>query len=104
MRLNFTGFTSSNGTLVVPALIDHPDVANELSVDYEAGYRSTITTNFSVDLAAYYDRYSRLNTTKNPRRLFSRVSQFLRISSYLQLTEISCMARRTELKGSEPGK
>jgi len=64
MRLNFTGFTSSNGTLVVPALIDRPVVANELSVDYEAGYRSTITKSISADLAAYYDHYSRLNTTE----------------------------------------
>lgn len=62
LRLNFTGFTSPNGTLVVPALIDSPAIADELSVDYEAGYRSTLSKEVSVDLAAYYDRYSRLDT------------------------------------------
>ena len=48
----------------VPALIGNPDVANELSIDYEMGYRSTITKNISVDLAAYYDSYSHLTTTE----------------------------------------
>ncbi len=64
MRLNFTGFTTPNGTVIVPALIGSPGVANELSIDYEMGYRSTITKNISADLAAYYDRYSHLNTTE----------------------------------------
>ncbi len=81
MRLNFGGFSAPNGTLFLPALIGNPDVGNELSVDYEMGYRSTLAANLSLDLAAYYDRYSHMIST-NPVCPFSRVKQSRRISSY----------------------
>jgi len=70
MRLNFTGFIGPNGTLFVPALIDRPDVANELSIDYEIGYRTTVAKEFSIDLAAYYDTYSGLATEEPQAPVF----------------------------------
>jgi len=64
MRLNFTGFYGADGTLFIPALVGNPNSGGEASVDYEAGYRSTVAKNLSLDLAAYYDHYSHLDTTE----------------------------------------
>lgn len=63
MRLNFTGFYAPNGTLFVPALIGDLNHKDTVSLDYEAGYRTTVTKHLSLDLAAYYDHYSRVDTT-----------------------------------------
>ena len=70
LRLNFSGFTTPNGALFVPARIGNPDVGDEVSIDYEAGYRTTVAKNVSLDLAAYYDQHSHLYTTEPGTRFF----------------------------------
>jgi iron complex outermembrane receptor protein len=38
----------------------NPNFKSEMLVGYEAGYRSLVTSTFSVDLAAFYNEYNRL--------------------------------------------
>ncbi len=64
MRLNYNGFSGTNGTLFIPALIGNPHVENGLSVDYEMGYRSTVSKSLSLDFTAYFDQYSHLDSSE----------------------------------------
>jgi iron complex outermembrane recepter protein len=54
IRLNYGGFPGSGGTPVLVGLVGNPDLKNEGTIAYEAGYRAAFAR-FSIDLAAYYN-------------------------------------------------
>jgi iron complex outermembrane receptor protein len=51
-------FTQPNGTPVLLTLTGNPKLKDEALIAYEAGYRTLIYKNLSVDLALYYNDYS----------------------------------------------
>jgi iron complex outermembrane receptor protein len=63
-RLNFAGFQTPGGPPTLVALVGNPRFGNEGLTAYEAGYRSTLRDNFSIDLAAFYNRYDHQQTTE----------------------------------------
>jgi iron complex outermembrane receptor protein len=64
MRVNFGGFTSSDGTPFVIGLRGNPHFKNENVVAYEFGYRSTAVEHVSIDLSVYYNAYESRRTTE----------------------------------------
>jgi iron complex outermembrane recepter protein len=62
-RINFAGFQGPGGPTLV-ALVGNPRIQNEGLIAYEAGYRTTILHDLSMDLAAYYGRYDHEETTE----------------------------------------
>jgi iron complex outermembrane receptor protein len=62
MRMVSTIFPDSDGTPVVTLFMGNPHIQNESLLAYEAGYRSLLRKNLSVDLAAYYNSYDHLLT------------------------------------------
>jgi iron complex outermembrane recepter protein len=63
-RINFGGFQGPGGTPTLVALVGNPLFDNEGLTAYEAGYRTTPLSNFSIDLAAYYSDYDHQQTTE----------------------------------------
>jgi iron complex outermembrane receptor protein len=61
---NIGGFTGPGGVPVLIRLTGNPDDKNEGLMAYEAGYRTTVLKQLSIDLTAYYHNYSDLNTTE----------------------------------------
>jgi iron complex outermembrane recepter protein len=56
-RVNFGGFPGSGGVPVVISQIGNPNMKSEAVIAYELGYRSTVSDNFSVDVATFYNDY-----------------------------------------------
>jgi iron complex outermembrane receptor protein len=63
-RINFAGFQNPGGPPTLVALVGNPQFGNEGLNAYEAGYRSTLLHNVSIDLATYYSRYDHQQTTE----------------------------------------
>ncbi|MGB2678848.1 MAG: TonB-dependent receptor [Candidatus Acidiferrum sp.] len=57
-------FLGPGGMPVVVRFIGNPQVQNESLLAYEAGYRTLLRKNLSLDLAAYYNSYADLQTLK----------------------------------------
>jgi iron complex outermembrane recepter protein len=62
LRINFAGFTGAGGVPVIVAAVGNPNVKDEASLSYEAGYRTTLLSNLSIDVAAYYNHYDHQST------------------------------------------
>jgi iron complex outermembrane recepter protein len=62
LRIDFAGFTGPGGVPVIVAAVGNPHVKDEGSLSYEAGYRTALLSNLSIDVAAYYNHYDHQNT------------------------------------------
>ena len=62
------GSSASAGLPVLASFIYSPDFTPEIVKDFEAGYRQQVSKTFSIDVAAFYDRYSHLRSAlpENP--------------------------------------
>jgi iron complex outermembrane recepter protein len=69
INANVGGFTGPGGIPVVIRLTGNPNLRNEKSIAYEAGYRTTVLRQLSIDLTAYYNNFTEQNTTE-PSALF----------------------------------
>jgi iron complex outermembrane receptor protein len=58
------GFAPPTGPPVVVQVEGNPNFLNEELVAYEAGYRASMWQRVSIDLAAYYNSYDRLETVE----------------------------------------
>jgi iron complex outermembrane recepter protein len=63
-RINFAGFPGPGGTPTLLALVGNPRIGNEGLTAYETGYRNTLLSSLSIDLAAYYSHYDHQETTE----------------------------------------
>ncbi len=70
LRLNVTSFPGPDGVPVLVGLIGNPQVKDEGLVSYEAGYRTAILGNLSIDLSAYYNDYDQQNTDEPGQPFF----------------------------------
>jgi iron complex outermembrane receptor protein len=61
-QIDATGFLEPNGTPVLVRTVGNPNFQHETLIVYEAGYRSQLSTRFSLDIAAYYNSYNHLQT------------------------------------------
>jgi iron complex outermembrane recepter protein len=57
-RFNEGEFTGPGGVPVLISYFGNPQLQNEEVLSYEAGYRTVIRKNLSIDLALYYNNYS----------------------------------------------
>jgi iron complex outermembrane receptor protein len=57
-------FPGPGGIPVLLTLFGNPQVDNEESVDYEMGYRTTVSQKLSIDFTAYYNNYSHQETSE----------------------------------------
>jgi iron complex outermembrane receptor protein len=64
VRFNFGGFTGAGGTPTLISFFGNPNVKNEDLLAYEAGYRTTLSQRLSVDLTAYYNSYTDLDSVE----------------------------------------
>jgi iron complex outermembrane recepter protein len=64
IRLNIAGFTEPDGTPGLISIFGNPRAKDEGLTSYEAGYRETIGSRLSVDLAAYYNDYNHQISTE----------------------------------------
>ncbi len=62
LRLNFAGFTESDGTPVLVGLMGNPHYKGEGLIAYEVGYRTTVLRHLTIDFAAYYNDYDHQQT------------------------------------------
>ncbi len=63
-QLTVNGFVPPGGPPVVIRIVGNPDFADEREIAYEAGYRAQVSERVSLDLAAYYNSYDKLQTTE----------------------------------------
>ncbi len=64
VRVNLATVQDPSGMPVLVSLFGNPSFLDEGLTAYEAGYRRTYSTRISIDLAAFYNRYSNLSTTE----------------------------------------
>jgi iron complex outermembrane receptor protein len=64
VRSSLSGFTGPGGIPVLVSLIGNPHVKDEGLIAYEAGYRTTILKQLSIDFTAYYNSYTDQETTE----------------------------------------
>jgi iron complex outermembrane recepter protein len=72
-RFNVAGFAGSDGTPGLISIFGNPHAKDEGLTSYEAGYRETIGSRLSVDLAAYYNDYDNQLSTE-PAAPFFEIS------------------------------
>lgn len=70
LRVGLGGFAGPNGQPVFEEFIANPNFQDEQLTAYEAGYRSTFSKTFSLDLAAYYNDYSNLQSIEPSASFF----------------------------------
>ncbi|HEX5423176.1 MAG TPA: TonB-dependent receptor [Candidatus Acidoferrales bacterium] len=63
LRASLGGFAGPSGPTEL-VLTGNPNVRTEAMVGYEAGYRRSVTEQMSLDFSAYYNRYTRQETTE----------------------------------------
>jgi len=63
-NLNENGFVPPGGPPVLITIVGNPAFQNEQQITYEAGYRSQLRKELSVDIAAYYNSYDQLETSE----------------------------------------
>ena len=64
------GFPGPNGVPVFEEFIGDPNYQDEQLTAYEAGYRTTFSKSFSVDLAAYFNHYTDLQSIEPSASFF----------------------------------
>jgi len=64
IRENFGSSPGPGGIPVLISLLGNPQFKNEVLIDYELGYRISLSKRLSIDLAAYYNDYSNQQTTE----------------------------------------
>jgi iron complex outermembrane recepter protein len=70
---NVDSFAGPGGLPVLIRFLGNPNFQNEALLAYEAGYRTTISDKFSIDIALFYNDYDHLQTTE-PGALFLETS------------------------------
>jgi iron complex outermembrane recepter protein len=63
-RSTLSGFPGPGGIPVLVTFIGNPQVKNEGLIGYEAGYRTTILKQLSIDLTAYFNNYADQETSE----------------------------------------
>ncbi len=63
-RATLSGFPGPGGIPVLVTFIGNPKIKNEGMIAYEAGYRTTVLKQLSIDLAVYYNNYRGQETTE----------------------------------------
>ncbi|MGA6953498.1 MAG: TonB-dependent receptor [Candidatus Acidiferrales bacterium] len=63
-QLTVGGFVPPDGPPVLVRIVGNPAFQNEKEIAYEAGYRTQIFSGLSLDLAAYYNSYSQVQTAE----------------------------------------
>jgi iron complex outermembrane receptor protein len=61
-QIDTTGFLEPNGMPAIVRTVGNPNFQDETLIAYEAGYRSQLSTRFSLDIATYYNSYNQLQT------------------------------------------
>jgi iron complex outermembrane receptor protein len=69
-RINFAGFQGPTGPPTLFALVGNPHLKNEGMIAYEAGYRNTLLSSLSIDVAAFYNDYDHQETTEPAAAFF----------------------------------
>jgi iron complex outermembrane receptor protein len=62
--LNLGEFTGPGNTPTLLRLLGNPQFQDERVIAYEAGYRTMLSKRFSMDVTAYYDDWSNVQTTE----------------------------------------
>jgi len=62
--VNLGSTTDSGGNLVLTRFSGNPNSQDERLIAYEAGYRTEVTKQLSLDIAAYFNDYDDLQTTE----------------------------------------
>jgi iron complex outermembrane receptor protein len=70
LRVGLGGFAGPNGVPVFEEFIGNPNYQDERLTAYEAGYRTTFSKNFSLDLAAYVNDYDDLQSIEPSASFF----------------------------------
>jgi iron complex outermembrane receptor protein len=68
-RSTLSGLPGPGGIPVLVTFIGNPNVKNEDLIAYEAGYRTTVLKQLSIDFTTYYNNYSNQETSE-PLALF----------------------------------
>ena len=68
--LNLGEFPGPGGTPTLLRLLGNPNFKDERLISYEAGYRTMISRQFSLDLAAYYNDWDNAQTTEPSQSFF----------------------------------
>jgi iron complex outermembrane receptor protein len=63
-RSTLSGFPGPGGIPALVTFIGNPHVKNERLINYEAGYRTTVLKQVSIDLTVYYNNYGDQETTE----------------------------------------
>jgi iron complex outermembrane receptor protein len=63
-RSTLSGFPGPGGLPALVTFVGNPRVENEGLIAYEAGYRTTVRKQLSVDFTAYYNNYTDQNTAE----------------------------------------
>jgi iron complex outermembrane receptor protein len=63
-RVNFEALPGPGGLPIVVSLFGNPDQKNEQLTAFEAGYRTTLTSRFSLDSTVFYNRYRDLTSVE----------------------------------------
>jgi iron complex outermembrane receptor protein len=72
-RVNFGGFIGPGGTPMLVSLFGNPNLADEEVTTYEFGYRTALSGQLSIDLAAYYGDTDHLVTYEHETSFFEVV-------------------------------
>jgi iron complex outermembrane recepter protein len=64
IRSDLSGFTGAGGVPALVELIGNPHFKDEGLIAYEAGYRTTVLKQLSIDFTAYYNDYNDQETTE----------------------------------------
>jgi iron complex outermembrane receptor protein len=70
VRANVGGFPGPGGTPVLLAFEGNPNFKDEGAIAYEAGYRTTIGGDLSIDVATFYTTYDHQQTTEPAAAFF----------------------------------
>ena len=70
VRANVGGFPGPGGSPVLLAFVGNPNFENEGATAHEAGYRTTIGRNLSIDVATFYTTYDDQQTTEPAAAFF----------------------------------
>jgi iron complex outermembrane receptor protein len=68
--LNIGSFPAPGGTPVLLRLLGNPNFQDERLIAYEAGYRTMLSKRLSIDLAAYFNHWDKLQSTEPSASFF----------------------------------
>ena len=63
-RINAGPIGSVAGLPLILSVFGNPQIRNERTISYEFGYRASISKRFTLDMAAYYNKYTRQQTNE----------------------------------------